>query len=152
MLKSDKTCWKRTVACGTMSTVDRYVSYSQSWGYSPGTLKACHQVESLQHIQRSAGHFKNAYKLINLRALEFSTWYKSCIFQCMSKIYCVEFQRYPLKFHTKYVIHTLKDVWFVEKWRFKSFYIYKLVRAPIVAICRCPIFKRVAVTSLIIGQ
>ena len=25
---------------------------------------------------------------------------------CMGKIFCVEFQRYPLKFHTKYLTHT----------------------------------------------
>ena len=29
-------------------------------------------------------------------------------------------------FYTKYLTHTLKDVYFVEKWRFKSFHIYKL--------------------------
>ena len=45
----------------------------------------------------------------------------------MSKIFCVEFQRYPLKFHTKYLTHTLKDVQCLEKWRFKSSQIYELV-------------------------
>ena len=67
-----------------------------------------------------AGISKNAYKLVNLKALKFSTQYKSHIIQCMVKIFCVEFQRYPLKFHTKYLIHTLKDVKCVEKWGFKS--------------------------------
>ena len=38
-----------------------------------------------------------------------------CIFQCMGKIFCVEFQRFPLKFHTKYLTHTLKDVHFIRK-------------------------------------
>ena len=28
----------------------------------------------------------------------------------MGKIFCMEFQRYPLKFHTKYLTHTLKDM------------------------------------------
>ena len=42
------------------------------------------------------------------------------IFQCMGKIFCVEFQRYPLKFHTKYLIHTLKDTIFIQHWNFKS--------------------------------
>ena len=28
------------------------------------------------------------------------------------KAFFVEFQSYPLKFHTKYLTHTLKDVWF----------------------------------------
>ena len=31
------------------------------------------------------------------------------VFQCMGKIFRVEIQRLPLKFHTKYVIYTLKD-------------------------------------------
>ena len=31
------------------------------------------------------------------------------IFQCMRKIFCVEFQRVPLKFYIKYLPHTLKE-------------------------------------------
>ena len=66
------------------------------------------------------GGFKNAYELLNLRALKISMLYKICIFQCMDKIFCVEFQRIPLKFHTKYHTHTLKDVDIIHKWKFKS--------------------------------
>ena len=55
------------------------------------------------------GGFKNTYKLLNLQALKFSPANKIHIFQCMVKIFCVEFQRVPLKFHTKYLTHTLKD-------------------------------------------
>ena len=54
-----------------------------------------------QHGQ--GGRFKKAYELLNLRALKFSPLNKIHIFQCMGKIFCVEFQRYPLKFHTKYL-------------------------------------------------
>ena len=61
------------------------------------------------------GRFKNAYELLNLRALKISMLYKSHIFQCMGKIFCVEFQRVPLKFHTKYHTHTLKDVDFIHR-------------------------------------
>ena len=39
------------------------------------------------------GPFKNAHELLNLRALKFSSVNKIHIFQCMSKISCVEFQR-----------------------------------------------------------
>ena len=53
---------------------------------------------------------KNTYELVNLRPLKFSTWCKNHILQGMGKMYCVEFERYPLKFHTKYLTHTLKDV------------------------------------------
>ena len=41
-------------------------------------------------------HFKKAYELLNLRALKFSFENKMHIFQCVSKIFCVEFQRVPL--------------------------------------------------------
>ena len=66
------------------------------------------------------GGFKNAYELLNLRALKISMLYKNHIVQCMGKIFCVEFQRVPLKFHTKYLAHTLKNVDFIHRWKFKS--------------------------------
>ena len=45
---------------------------------------------------------------------------KTHTFQCMGKIFCVKFQRVPLKFHTKYLTHTLKNVDFIHKWKFMS--------------------------------
>ena len=45
---------------------------------------------------------------------------KNHIFQCMGKIFCVEFHMVPLKFHTKYLTHELEDVDFIHKWKFKS--------------------------------
>ena len=68
----------------------------------------------LVSIMCTGGRFKNTYELLNLRALEFSHVNKIHIFQCMGKIFCVEFQRVPLKFHTKYLIHTLKDNIFMK--------------------------------------
>ena len=70
---------------------------------------------SSHHSHRDPrGRFKNTYELLTLRALKFSPVNKIHIFQCMGKIFCVEFQRYPLKFHTKYLSHTLKDMIFVQ--------------------------------------
>ena len=66
------------------------------------------------------GHFKNAGELLNLRVLKFSPVNKMYIFQCMGMIFCVEFQRVPLKFHTKYLTHTLKDDNSIQCWKFKS--------------------------------
>ena len=66
------------------------------------------------------GHFRNTYELLNLRALKFSIVNKTRIFQCMGKIFCVEFQRYPLRFHTKYLTHALQDMIFMLYWNFKS--------------------------------
>ena len=42
------------------------------------------------------------------------------ICQCMGKMFCVgvEFQRVPLKFHTKYL--TLKDTIFIQRFKYKS--------------------------------
>ena len=58
--------------------------------------------------------FKNTYELLNLGALKISYGQKTDIFQCMGKIFWVEFQRGPLKFHTKYLTHTLKDTFFMQ--------------------------------------
>ena len=66
------------------------------------------------------GRFRNAYELLNLRALKSSMLYKNHIFQCMGEIFCVEFQRVHLKFRTKYLTHTWKDVDFIHMWKFKS--------------------------------
>ena len=64
--------------------------------------------------QVAGGRLKNTYELLNLRALKFPPVNKIYIFQCMGKIFCVEFQRCPLKFHTKYHTHTLKDMIFIQ--------------------------------------
>ena len=61
----------------------------------------------LRAVNGTGGRFKNTYELLNLRALKFSPMNKIHIFQCMGNIFCVEFQREPLKFHTKYLTHTL---------------------------------------------
>ena len=72
-------------------------------------------------VERSGGPvFQNVYELLNLRSLKILMLYKKHIFQCMGMIFCVEFQRFPLKFHTKYLTHTLKDVDFIHRWKFKS--------------------------------
>ena len=85
------------------------------WNHLP---RCCYFVLGIHTV--SGGRFKNAYELLNLRALKIPMLYKNRIFQCMGKIFCVEFQRVPLKFHTKYLAHTLKDVDFIQRWNFKS--------------------------------
>ena len=81
---------------------------------------ALHWVSFTNRLAKPGGRFKNTYELLNLRALKISKLHKNHIFQCMGKIFCVEFQRVPLKFHTKYLTHTLKDVYFINIWKFKS--------------------------------
>ena len=77
-------------------------------------------VHTMTSLWWLGGRFKNTYELLNLKALKFSYVNKIHIFQCMGKIFCVEFQRYPLTFHTKYLTHTLKDMIFMQFWNFKS--------------------------------
>ena len=55
----------------------------------------------------------------NLRAPKFSPVNKIYNFQCMGNIFCVEFEREPLKFHTNYITHTLKDIIFIH-WHCKT--------------------------------
>ena len=43
------------------------------------------------------GRFKKTYELLDPRALKISPVNKIHIVQCMGKIFCVEFQRYPSK-------------------------------------------------------
>ena len=48
------------------------------------------------------GRFKNTYELVNLGACKILLINKLHIFQCIGKTFCAEFQRFPLKFCTKY--------------------------------------------------
>ena len=66
------------------------------------------------------------HKLVNLGALKFSLVNKLHIFQCMGKIFCVEFQSFPLKSHTKHLTHTLKETIFIQYWKWRSSQIYAL--------------------------
>ena len=78
-------------------------------------LRVSYGVSMVNIFQKTGGGFKNTYELLNPRALKISMLYKNHIFQCMGKIFCVEF-------HTKYLTHTLKDVYFIHRWKFKSSY------------------------------
>ena len=103
----------------TYSTVLPWVIPDRFWGYYISNCIKPGITDDLWLLS-PGGRFKNAYELLNLRALKIPMLYKNRIFQCMSKIFCVEFQRVPLKFHTKYLTHTVKDIDFIHRWRFKS--------------------------------
>ena len=70
------------------------------------TVVAHFCISGLVNSSLPGRRFKNTYVFFNLRALKISTLYKNFIFHCMHKIFWGEFQRYPLKFHTKYLIHS----------------------------------------------
>ena len=63
--------------------------------------------------------------LWELLDIHFSTDFTS--FKSMDKICCVELQRVPLKFHTKYLTHTLKETTFIPSSKFKSSQIVWLI-------------------------
>ena len=84
-------------------------------------------VSILEQGRGGVGGFKNTYELVNLWAHKFSLINKLHIFQCAGKILCVEFQRKPLKFHTKYLAHSLKETIFIQYRKFKSSQTYALL-------------------------
>ena len=55
--------------------------------------------------------YKNAYKLLILKT---STLYEITVFQRLDEILCAEFQRDNLKFPSRYLIHTMKDVYLIQ--------------------------------------
>ena len=65
--------------------------------------------------------------LWNKRCISCHLRLKLVIFQCMDKIFCVKFQRNPLKIHSKYLSHTWKETFFIQYWKFNRFQIYELV-------------------------
>ena len=108
-LKGEKLAWISSTVGGLF---DSHMVYNRPSSPKKARCMVC--------FVSSGGRFKNTYELLNLRALKISKLHKNHIFQCMGKIFCVEFQRVPLKFHTKYLTHTLKDVDFIHIWKFKS--------------------------------
>ena len=89
------------------------------WAYSVASNSSYYPHGSIWSYD-TRGHFKNVDELLNLRALKISMLHENDIFECMGKIFCVEFQRVPLKFHTKYLTHIMMDVDFIHRWKFKS--------------------------------
>ena len=77
--------------------------------------------------------------------------YKNHIFQYMGKIFCVEFQRVPLKFHTKHHTHTLNDVDFIHRWKFKSSYIFEPITVFEIKI-KSMVWSKKDVTPLLMHQ
>ena len=97
--------------------------------HTEGKCWATHNTLQRPSVAKSGGRFKHTYELFGLRVLKCSPVDKIYISQCMGKIFFVEFQRYPLKFHTKYLTHTLKDmilhnIEILRALRFKSSYAF----------------------------
>ena len=66
------------------------------------------------------GHFNIISELF--KVYKVSMLYKIHTFQGMGEKFCVEFQSYYLKFkfHIWYITHTLKEVYLIQGWTFKS--------------------------------
>ena len=99
-----------------------YMKTSSSWLHWNSTDDIAHEMDTVtcthvdDTLRIARGRLKNTYELLNLRvrALKYLPVNKIHIFQCMGEIFCVEFQRYPLKFHTKYLTHTSKYMFFIQ--------------------------------------
>ena len=74
----------------------------------------------------AVGPFSKRTWALDLKALE-------CFFQCMGNIFWLEYLRYPLKFHTKHLIHTVKYVYCINRLKFKTsvFNVSFFKRAPV---------------------
>ena len=123
MLLAWTKCWTNS-SCQWFKCHNAHVSctvhFCGLWRQWLLTSSVTWQVRCYRDKNVEGGVSKSCRQLLNLRALKISILYENHIFQCMGKIFCVEFQRVPLKFHTKYLSHTLNDVDFIHRWKFKS--------------------------------
>ena len=78
------------------------------------------EVVGMSSWVQNLGACQKPCKLVNLGALKSSFLNKLHIFQCMGKIFGVEFQRVLLKFHAKYLAHTLKYIRRLYVFQFQS--------------------------------
>ena len=102
------------------------LSFLMPHNCSPMTLAVCHtngiynQKHQLLSIVQSWILAPISVWALKSKSYKISMLYNNHIFQCMDMIFCVEFQRVPLKFHAKYLTHTLKNVDVIHRWKFKS--------------------------------
>ena len=95
------------------STITQQQKYSvQAKQGTPGTQEKTSLVwpftGELSILGWGGGGFRNAYELLNIRAL----WIKHTSFNVWVRYFVWNFKRVPLKFHTKYLAHTLR--WKIE--------------------------------------
>ena len=80
---------------------------------------------SLQFLTWVSYSYHFSCQLLNSRPIKFKHLNEIPIIQCMGRIFCVEFQSVALKFHTKYLTHTLKNMFLY------SFNILKALRGQV---------------------
>ena len=107
--------------CQAIIRTNAWILLIGPWGTNFSEISIGIQIFSFKkmHLKVSSAKWRPfclGLNVLNLRAFKFSPVDKIHIFQCMGKIFCV----YPLKFHTKYLTHTFKDMIFMQHWNFKS--------------------------------
>ena len=96
--------------------------YSNEWWFVNGYVDQWQHYHCMTPLRLwSGGRFKNTYELFNRRILKSSPVIEMHIFRCMGKIFCVEHQRAPLRFHTKSLTHKLRYTIFTQCSNFKNF-------------------------------
>ena len=88
--------WRSCDVTG-MSRIELSEPISLGW-----LISTIYSFQCICFVSYNQGAFQNRSAI--------STMHKNRLFQCMDNIFCAEFQRYKLKFHTKYLTHTLEDV------------------------------------------
>ena len=81
----------KVVCCNVYIHVYKYILGSTTWIW----------ISIYKMGQDQQRHFKSIYERLNQWAGEILIVNTNPIFQCMGKTFCVEFQRFTSKFHTK---------------------------------------------------
>ena len=68
-------------------------------------------------VDFTVNRFENDHEFLNIRARKMSSPCQITAFLCMGKIFCAEL---PSKFHIEYLTHTLRDVIFLQVWKFQE--------------------------------
>ena len=110
------------------------IAYKTANGWSQARVSRINTTELTNvGISEKFDHFTMAVHwtlvskvLLNLRALKITTFHNNQIYQSMDKIFCVEFQRYSLKFYAKFLTRKLKDMIFMHYWKFENSYAFAL--------------------------
>ena len=112
---------------------------------------ACGIGDRLEGISfRNRGYFKNSYELLNLTALKFSPVNKIHSFQCMGKIFCMEFNdKIFMKLWNQRAV-TVKSSWaFLKRFKFltHSHKIHSIAR-PLGRVMGCILWTQTVIYTL----
>ena len=98
--------WTDTDSCGSLCRQGTSNYLVQHWITLRETTPGHSTPPDIKHSYTVQRHLW----VLTLRALKFSPVKEIHIYSCRGQIFCVGFQRYPLKLHTKYFTRTVNDI------------------------------------------